>query len=119
MTAANSEDVVVVRPVRDRHGDVVSFTEHTLPGCIVAPSSSTENLAAGEQVTGRWDLYVLTGTDVLASDRIRRPGDPAPADNAPFRTRAPWQVVGDPAPWRSPFSGWSPGVVVTVERVAG
>lgn len=119
MTAANGEDIVVVRSVRDTNGDVVSFTEHTLRGCVVAPSSSTEDVATGDRVTARWDVYVLAGADVTASDRLRRPTDPAPAQGAPFKARAPWQVYGDPAPWSSPFSQWTPGMVVTIEKVTG
>jgi hypothetical protein len=65
------------------------------------------------------DVYVLNGADVSATDRLRRPGDPIPDDVAPFKSRASWQVVGDTAPWRSPWTSWSPGVVVTIERVSG
>lgn len=117
--ASNAEDLVVVRVRRNRHGDPVVASEHTLPGCVVAPTSSTEDVSRGDQVVGRLNVYVLHDADVTAADRIRRPSDPTPGANAGLKARGPWQVVGDPAPWRSPFGGWAPGQVVQIERVSG
>ncbi len=119
MNVANSEDIIVVRPVRDTNGDVVSFTEHTLRSCVVAPASSTEDVRDGDTINTRYDVYVLNGADVVATDRLRRQGDTAAAQGASLKTRAPWLVVGDPAVWRSPFSDWVPGKVVTIERATG
>lgn len=116
---ANREDVVVVRAVKDRHGDVVSYSEHVLRGCFVSPGSSTENTDEGEQVAGQWNLYVLGGGDIVASDRVRRPGDPAPGPNASLKARAQWVVLGDPDSWSSPWSDWTPGIVVAIRRVTG
>lgn len=118
MTVANGEDLTVVRVARNRHGDAVVASEHVLRGCVVAPSTSTEDISDGDQVVSRWNVYVLTDADVRAADRIRRPTDPTPA-NASVRARGPWQVVGDPEPWKSPFGSWAPGMVVQIERVSG
>ena len=30
-----------------------------------------------------------------------------------------YDVIGEPAVWVSPFTGWAPGVIVQVERTAG
>lgn len=114
---ANSETIVVVRIGRDRHGDPVVTSEHAVSGVTAAPSGSTENVSTGDQVTGRWNLYVPDDADIRASDRVRRQDDPAPGSS--LKSRAPWVVVGDPAPWRSPFSNWAPGAVVQIERVSG
>ena len=122
MSDANRETVIVVRPGgRDRHGDPSGdATEHTITGVLVAPSQSSEDVTTGDQATSRWDLYPPVGADIRATDRVRRPAvDPAPADGADMRHRAPWVVVGDPSPWRSPWSGWAPGQVVRIERQTG
>lgn len=112
-----TETITVVRPgPRDRHGDPGETAEHTISGVIVAPSGSSEDVADGDQVTTRWDLYAPAGSDITATDRVRRETDPATGD---LRQRAPWIVVGQPSPWRSPFSNWAPGMVVKIERHTG
>lgn len=127
---ANSEDLVVVRPTRDRHGDPSGATEHTIAGCVLAPTSSAEDLTGGgrsqraatgegDQITSRWAVYTPPGADLRATDRVRRPSDPPPAPGAGMKTRAPWIVVGDAAEWASPFTNWRPGSVVQIERVSG
>lgn len=115
----NTETITVVRPgSRDRHGDPVDPTEHTIAGVIAAPNQSSENVDDGDQVTTRWDLYLPAGADIRATDRLRRQSDPSP-QGASLLQRAPWIVVGDPAPWRSPFTSWAPGVVARIERHTG
>lgn len=119
MDVQGAEDIVVVRPVRDATRDVSSWTEHVLPACIVAPSTSAEDVSHGDKVTDDYSVYVLADADVWASDRIRRPSDPVPAPNAGFKVRGPWMVVGTPAKWTSPFSEWSPGSVIRIRREGG
>lgn len=41
-----------------------------------------------------------------------------PANRVVVRGRT-YDVLGEPAVWRSPFTGWTPGVVVQVERTEG
>lgn len=120
MVSGFTEVITVVRPgPRDRHGDPGEPTEHTIDDVIVAPSRSTENVDSGNQVTTRWDLYLPAGADIQATDRVRRAADPPPGETSDLKRRAPWVVVGDPSPWRSPWSGWNPGVVVHIERHTG
>lgn len=118
--SVNMETVTVVRPGgRDRHGDPTGATEHTIAGVLVAPAGSSEDVSSGEQLADRWDLYLPVGSDIVATDRVRRALDPTPGDDAPLPQRAPWVVVGQPSPWRSPWSSWTPGMVVRVERHTG
>ena len=114
------ETITVVRPGRrDRHGDPGEPTEHTITGVVVAPGQSSEDVSDGDQVTTRWDLYVPAGSDVVVTDRVRLAADPDPGDSTDMKRRGPWIVAGVPAPWRSPFSSWAPGVVVKIERHTG
>lgn len=121
--ALDGEDIVVVRPVRDAYGDVVSYSEHTLPDCLVSASSGSSGTATSHEslseVISIYQVFVLADADVVASDRLRRPSDPTPDESAGFKVRAPWMVRGDPAVWKSPFSGWNPGMVLRIERVTG
>ncbi len=119
MDVQSGEDLVVVRPVRDVTRDVTGFSEHVLLGCVVAPTTSSEDLGGGDRVTDDYTVYVLAGADVLSEDRIRRPSDPTPTGDSGLGVRAPWQVHGTPAPWRSPFSGWTPGTVLRIRRARG
>lgn len=78
-----------------------------IPGCGFAPSGSTEPLEQGRSaVITTPTVYAPAGADVLAHDRLIVRG----------RT---WQVKGDPADWRHPMTGWTPGLVIQLEEVAG
>lgn len=74
----------------------------------VEPRPSSENQRdARNAVTSGFTLYITdTAADVTPLDRMR------------VRGRV-YQVQGEPALWRSPFTGWAPGLVVQVDRVEG
>ena len=117
-----------MRVRRDRFGDPLDdLAEHTLTGCIVAPTgtrgtplSAEEISTSGERIQDYADVYLPSvDVDVIPTDRIRRASDPAPADGAPMKLRAPWQVIGGKSEWRSPFTGWRPGAVIRIARVTG
>jgi hypothetical protein len=99
--------ITVVRGVRDPlTGDwSADPAEHTVPDCRIAPTGSTEpTVGTGDQVSSRCQVYVRDpDVDVLATDRIRLPGEAG---------QPRWQVVGDPA-------RWGPGAVITIDRVTG
>ncbi len=91
------EDLVVVREQLNEDNDPSGpAAEHTLPGCrVVARAPSPDSDTTGERVTRYLDVRCPDRTaDVLATDRIRRRGEPAGG-------RARWLVDGEPA--RSPF----------------
>lgn len=91
----------------DIHGDGAWADHHTIDGCFWAPRASREvNDQRQAVITGR-SLYVPTGSDLLSTDRVRLPD------------KTTWRIDGDPGPWASPFTGWSPGVEAALERVTG
>ena len=81
--------------------------ELDIPGCAIDPGGSTEPSEVGrESVVTKPTVYAPFGADVLPGDRVVVRG----------RT---WQVDGDPAEWRSPFTGWEPGTVIKLMAVEG
>lgn len=81
--------------------------ELDISGCAFDPGSSIEPLEIGrDAVVTRPTVYAPSGADVLAGDRIVIRG----------RT---WQVDGEPADYRSPFSGWAAGLAIHVKAVSG
>ncbi len=87
---------------RDRFGDSTGFQEHHRIANVAIEWESTTEPNPGERELVQSDitLYCPAGSDILASDRVELPdGDE-------------YFVVGKPARWQSPFTGWQPGVVV-------
>jgi len=81
--------------------------ELEIPGCAFDPGGSLESAEVGrEPVVSTPTLYAPVDADVTARDRVIMRG----------RT---WLVDGDPAEYRSPFSGWAPGLVVKLKAVTG
>lgn len=97
--------------VTDRYGNLVrdwdSATRLDIPGCGVAPRTSDEETEQGRQgVIVGIAVYAPPGTDIVPSDRMEVRGEV-------------YEVVGEVADWRSPFTGWHPGIVVNLRRVEG
>ena len=91
----------------DRYGQRVFADDHTIGPCAVDYSASTENTAHREAVTVDAVVYAPLGVDVLATDRIKLPNMDV------------FRVVGAPALWVNPFTGWAPGVTIRLARTTG
>lgn len=102
-----TETVTRLRATADQFGDLATATETSLRGVVIAPGSSTEVTGGQDTVTTAATLYAPAGTDLVPTDRVRR------ADGTV------WQVDGQPRVWRSPFTGWQPGVEAPLRRVTG
>ncbi len=78
-----------------------------IQGCAFDPGTSAEPVTLGRaDVVTQPVVYAPYGTDVTAADRLV------------VRDRT-WQVDGDPADWRSPFTGWCAGSVIKLKAVEG
>lgn len=78
-----------------------------IDGCGFNPGGSSEPLQEGRNaVITRPEVYAPADADVLSGDRLVVRG-------------LTYEVQGDPADWRSPFTGWNPGLVIALERVSG
>lgn len=90
--------------------DVASWETSTsvnVPGVGVEPRPSQEPTQdARNAVVSGFTLYFPPDTQVSAANKVRVRGNV-------------YDVIGDPADWRNPFTGWTPGIVVQVGRTEG
>lgn len=78
-----------------------------IPGCAFNPGRSAEPTQdARNAVITQPEVYAPFGSDVLSGDRLVVHGDT-------------YDVDGKPAAWQSPFTGWEPGLVITLKEVEG
>jgi hypothetical protein len=87
-------------------GDWADADRSDIPGCAVAPHGSTVDNISRNEVATSLDVYTPAGVEILPTDRLEVRGEA-------------YEVVGDPADWRSPYSGTQAGLVVNVKRVEG
>jgi hypothetical protein len=81
--------------------------ETVVTGVGVEPRPSGEpTQEARNSVVSGFTLYLPAGTEVAPDNRVTVRGDT-------------YEVLGEPAEWVNPFTGWAPGVVVQVQRVEG
>ena len=116
--AAFGEPVVLIRRTvtgRNAGGDdVYTDVETIIDGCIISPRSSTGATAlttdthARDAVTVGLTVYMPPGTDVDSVDRVRARGHL-------------YEVTAgsEPGIWRSPLTGWYPGVEIALTRTTG
>jgi len=82
-------------------------TEVDVPQVGVEPRPSDEPAQdARNAVTSGFTLYLPASAPVTAASRVRVRG-------------GVYDVIGEPAAWLSPFTGWTPGIVVQVGRTNG
>ena len=107
----HGETVVIVTAGTDADpysGDTATTgSEFEVSGVGVADGGSTEPLQdARNSVEADYDLYLPPDAEVARTSQIRVRGDLC-------------DVVGKPFLWRSPFTGWTPGLVVQVKFASG
>lgn len=82
-------------------------TETVVTGVGVEPRPSSEpTQEARNAVTSGFTLYLPTGTAISPDNRVVVRG-------------GTYEVLGEPAEWVNPFTGWAPGIVVQVQKVEG
>lgn len=82
-------------------------TEVAVDGVAVADGGSTEPLQdARNSVESDYDLYFPVDTELTRESRVRVRGQVC-------------EVVGNPFLWRSPLTGWTPGLVVRAKFAEG
>lgn len=93
----------------DRYGNTIPSTWQLVAMVDggFAPTSTREDTTQGrEAVISDASVYVACGADARAGDRIEVRG-------------STYEVVGDPAEWVNPFTGWAAGAEIRLRRVAG
>lgn len=82
-------------------------TERTVDLVGVADGGTAEPLQdARNELNADYDLFFPADDPIARTDRVRVRGDVC-------------EVVGKPFAWRSPFTGWAPGLVVHVKLSEG
>lgn len=92
----------------DTYGDP-TYTETVteIPEAFYAPRRSTDTDQLGRDgIVVGLDLYYPYGWDLDRSDFVDVDGER-------------YRIIGEIAPWRSPFTGWEAGAVVSLERGEG
>lgn len=108
MRFSHTITVRVRRPSLDIYGDVTLSDPWDIPECAVAPVSAASAVSEPGRLgdTATWTLFAPIGSDLAANDVVTIAGDA-------------WRVQGNPGEWRSPFTGWEPGMVAEIARGDG
>lgn len=111
--------VAVIETSKDRHGDVTAVAElGEITGCAFAIESSSEDNEQRDRVYTFAALYAPPhDIDIRVAYRVRLPAQSPYLPVALLGTT--WEVIGLPQPWSSPFTGWTPGSVIRIQRVTG
>lgn len=108
MRFRHGDDVQVWRQSPpDRYGDRQFAYSHTLTGVGIEYPSTSENDENRQQVVADAVVFAKVGDDVTSTDRIV------------FPDGGKYAVIGKPFPRKSPFSGWTPGLVIRARAVEG
>lgn len=104
----NTQTVTIKRSGgKDRFGDATAGAhDRPVDGCVVWPTSSTEQVGLQDTVTSDITVLMPPGTDVLATDQVVVAG-------------VPYEVAARPEVFSSPFTTVDPGVVVPLKRITG
>lgn len=104
--------VTVQRRTADIVGDGAWVDDHTESGCAVNWLTGLKADRPADPIDDRrqtsvaaQEVYMPAGADILRTDRIKLP------DGSIYRVRE------IPQAWDSPYSGWTPGIVVSVRGV--
>lgn len=108
MRFSSGETVEILHPdtsSSDEYGDAatVTWSSEYVEGCAVWFPATDENNDRQSVVSASLAVALPPCTVVESSARM-------------VVRDVTYEVVGEPADWRSPFTGWNPGVVVGLER---
>lgn len=101
------QTVTVIRgAVNVRTGQWEEASRHDIAGCAVAVGASAETTGTSDTLTVDATVYAPVGADVTATDRV-------------LIGSAVYDVQGQPWAPVNPFTGWAPGVVVSLVHHEG
>jgi hypothetical protein len=111
--------VTIQRATPNRFNDNTYADHHQIPGCIEYPTATTEEGTTNTHVTDNRELLLPPGSDILATDRVllHPLGVAIVAPDDPIRRTNIYQVLGGAKDWQNPFTGWHPGMQVSLERI--
>jgi hypothetical protein len=105
---ANPITITVHRPSVDAWGEPTIAATFTVTGCATAQQSTEEKSEDFRQDNAvRLRLMAPAWADLRAGDEVVLPSGER------------FRVEGTPSVPVSPFTGWRPGITVSIERVTG
>lgn len=112
MFFAHSITVTVTHREVDRNGDYTTTGSYQLPGCAISLASKTRGSTETETFEqdtsqARTILFAPSGSDIRDTDTIT-------LDDGTL-----WHVWGLPTNFSSPFTGWQPGMQVSLRYFSG
>lgn len=93
----------------DQYGDPIpgSVTESPIADSFFGPRTSSDVDGRGRDgVTVGLNLFAPIGTDLDRTDQVKVDGEL-------------YDIDGEIAPWKHPWTGWEPGIVVALKRAEG
>lgn len=93
-------------PVLDEFNNPVYLTTSVTVSGAFAPAIGYETTNSQDQVVTQPTAYLPAGMVVTSLSKLTIRGQD-------------YEVDGDPQDWRSPFTGWAPGIVVPLKRTSG
>jgi hypothetical protein len=99
--------VTVLRQSEDKWGNWTTTDTVTVGPCAIDYAGSTEQTAQVETLTRQAVLYPPADAEFRSTDFVLLPDG------------SRWSVVGAPADFTQPWSGWHPGQTVRLEAVTG
>jgi hypothetical protein len=103
LTAGTTTDPYSGLPV----ANWTTTTAVTVTNVGVEPRPSSEPVQdARNSVTSGYTLYLPTGTTITPANRVTVRG-------------GTYDVLGEPAAWLNPFTGWAPGIIVQLQKTEG
>lgn len=106
VTVPHTITATVTPQTEDAFGNRTPGTPISVSGCVAWPGLSTETTPGGDTVTTDLNLLMPDGTSVTATDRVTVDG-------------VVYEVVGQPAVWLSPLTGFSAGIQVQLRTQKG
>lgn len=103
------------------HGEPISVVTRTASGQRDSAGNVTKPVESTVTYTGAFDPAIgfdQQSGQVSSQPQAYLPFNAAVSSSSVLVIRGKrYEVDGEPAPWRNPFTGWSPGVQVPLRRV--
>lgn len=106
MSIEFGETVTVTRQSVNAYGDHTDGATHTISGCAVWPTATTETIQGQDVVVYGLTVLMPPGSDVLATDTVT------------VRSTV-YRVTGQPNLYQSPLTGTTSGIEVVLQAAAG
>lgn len=113
--------IIATRTASGRNADgsrTTTLTYTPIDGAAFAPGGSVETVGGQDTVVAQPRLLLPPGSPVPAPTDFVIIGG-AFIDENTVEGGEQYEIAGDAVPWASPFTGWTPGVELPLQRISG